>query len=397
MLILVLGSTGLILVGGFFESLTDRLREAYIYSQTGHLQVNRRGYSEKGLIDPFKYLIADSEKISEALEGKSHVRYTVPRLNFAGMLSTDKNSLSVIAVGVDPLKESRMSQTPYRDLFPAAGNLFGEDLDSKDPYGILVGEELRSALGLEIGDSVSFIVNRPEGAIDGADFHIRGIYTAGIKEVGERVIKMPMGTAQTLLGTPNQVHSLLVILDSTPLTYPVMDQLEEMMESEKWDLEIIPWADSGVLYKQSVSFLDRIYFVVQIIISIIFFFSIANTINMALFERMREYGTMMALGNERWVIFGMIFLEACMLGFLGGILGIILGAGVGHIVSSFGILMPPPPVSSGTIGGLLVLILLTPKILVGTFLISFFATVLSSIIPGYRGSHFPITHALGYV
>src|SRR4051812_7728545 len=78
--ILILGTTGLLLVGGFFNFMIDGLREQYIHSQTGHLQVNLQGYSDKGTSAPFKYLMKNASQVQREIESNPHVLYTVPSL-----------------------------------------------------------------------------------------------------------------------------------------------------------------------------------------------------------------------------------------------------------------------------------------------------------------------------
>lgn len=397
LMILILGSTGLILVGGFFSSLEDRLRETYIYSQTGHVRVNEKGYFEKGSLEPLEYMISNFPEVKEFIEGLPGVRFIAPRMTFDGLVSTDDRSMSVIAVGVDPAMENRMSGQKYRDEFLTGSFVEGGPLSSQDPYGILIGDGLAHALGVKVGDSLSFITTRKEGAIDGADFQVRGIFVVGIKEVGDRVIKMPLATAQKILGVSDQVHSILVFVNSTDQSEDFAKELNAQIQKRGFPLETILWRDQGPLYRQTKDFLDQINRVVQIIISIIFFLSIANTINMALFERMREYGTMMAIGNGQWVIFGVIFFEACFLGLMGSCLGLLFGLGLGAVITGVGIPMPPPPLVSASFNFLKISILWTPKILLDTFLIGFFATVLASFLPAYRASHLRITQALGYV
>ncbi|MBZ0090381.1 MAG: FtsX-like permease family protein, partial [Thermoanaerobaculia bacterium] len=131
-----------------------------------------------------------------------------------------------------------------------------------------------------------------------------------------------------------------------------------------------------------------------LIICVIFVFSIANTINMALFERIREFGTMMAIGNGRATIFMTIFLEAAILGALGPLLGMAMGVGLAHVISAIGIEVPPPPQSST---GYFAMITVNRELIFQTFALSMLATVISSILPAYRASRFRIVHALGYV
>lgn len=397
MMILILGSTGLITVGGFFGSMQDRLRETVIHSSYGHLQVSTLGYFDKGLINPHDYLMHNFEEHRRRIEAMPHVLYTVPRIKFGGMLSTDKNSLSVIAYGVDPAKEQRMSDHRYVSAkHPTVRIVEGQDLDLADPYGITLGVTLMKALGLKVGDSVSFITTRDGGAIDGADFRIRGVFETVLRDVGDRLIKMNLSTAENILAIPDQVHSLLVILDETTHTNVVKTELESHFRHTRAPLEVKTWLEQGTYYQQSKALMDRIYFVMEAILSIIFIFSISNTISMALLERIREYGTMMAMGNARGTIFEMIFLETTLLGLIGGLLGLIVAIGVSKLISTIGIEMPPLP-SMTTAGAYVADILVSPRLLIQTFLITFVATLVSSIIPGYRASHLNIVHALGYV
>lgn len=185
-------------------------------------------------------------------------------------------------------------------------------------------------------------------------------------------MKMNLESAQKLLNLPDKVHSLLAVLQETDKTDKIRNDLR---------------------YRQGKKMLDQIFATVQLIISVIFLLSIANTINMALTERMREFGTMMALGNSRGTIFMTIFLEAAFLAVLGSLFGLVVGSGISQIVSAIGIRITPPQATADYI----CTISLSPKLLASTFAISTVSTLISSIIPGYRASHFQITRALGYV
>lgn len=395
LLILVFGSSGLILVGGFFNNIIGGLREQFIHSQTGHLQVNREGYYQKGASAPFEYLMKDVARIQREIEAMPHVQYTVPRLKLGGMTSSENTSVAVLALGVDPAREQKMGSVKYQDAkYPSIHIAEGSDLDPSDPYGVILGKGLLKTLGLKIGDPVSFITTREAGALDGAEYHVRGSFETIFKEFDDRAMKIHLESAQKLWAVPDQVHGLLVILDETKNTDTVHHQLASYFKSSGLKLESITWEDQGQFYRQSKALLDKIYVTIRLIISLIFFFSIANTINMALFERMREFGTMMAIGNGRITIFMTVFLEAGLLGLIGSTLGLLIGIGIAKIVSAIGIEMPPPPMGSY---GYYAMISLSPELLLKVFSLSLISTLLSAIIPGYRVTHVSITKALGYV
>ncbi|MFO1463358.1 MAG: FtsX-like permease family protein [bacterium] len=393
--ILILGCTGLLLVGGFFQNLLEGYREQFIHSQSGHLQVNLAGYNSKGASAPLDYLMPDSQAVAQVLQSQPQVRFLVPRLKFGGMASTDKASIAVLAVGTDAEADRKMGLNKAANVdHPSVNLIAGKDLDSSDPYGVLLGKGLAEALSVKVGDRISFLTTRRAGAMDGAEMQVRGIFETIAKDFDDHAMKMNLATAQQLLDAPNQVHSLLVLLDDTSQTMPVQAALERAFRNFKPSVEILNWEEQGLFYRQSKEMLNKIYSTIQLIICVIFVFSIANTINMALFERIREFGTMMAIGNSRWTIFMTIFSEAMILGLLGSALGIAIGLGAAHLISAVGIEMPPPPQSST---GYFAMITVQPRLIVETFLISMLATAASSVIPAYRASRFTIIHALGYV
>ncbi|MDL1871595.1 ABC transporter permease [Deltaproteobacteria bacterium PRO3] len=392
--ILVLGCSGLVVVGGFFQNMIEGFGEVFIHSQTGHIQINAKGYHLHGTRAPLDFLIEDDKPIREILSANPRVSYAVPRLKLQGMASTGETGIAVLALGVDPILEKRMGQfqTSHRNV--ASTNIVeGSDLDASDPYGVVVGRGLLQSLGLKVGDALNFLTARKAGALDGAELRVRGVFETFIKDFDDRSMKMNLKTAQDILGLPNQIHSLLVILEDTADTETAKAELEGALKGRGVAAELYTWVEQGQYYRQSKDLLRQIYMTIQLIMCTIFFFSVANTTNMILSERMREFGTMMAMGNSRGVIFGMIFLETSILGLLGSCLGLLFATGVGYLLSAVGIPMQPPQAS----GVYICTISLSPEIYLQTFAISMGSTLLSSLIPGYRAAHFKIIHALGYV
>ncbi|MFO1464240.1 MAG: FtsX-like permease family protein [bacterium] len=392
--ILVLGCTGLILIGGFFDNMIEGFAEVFIHSQTGHLQVNAKGYQQKGARAPMDFLLNDVEQVEKIIMKNPAVTLIAPRLKFQGMVSSGETAVAVMALGVDSVAENKMGsfQTSGENM-PSTNIVAGRDLDRDDLYGVIVGKGLLDALGLKVGDGVSFLTTRREGALDGSEFHIRGVFETFIKDFDDRALKMNLKAAQGILGLNEEVHSLLVILDDTRKTERVRAELANALNLDKANLEMLSWVEQGQYYRQSKELLWQIYAIIQVIISIIFFFSIANTINMILLERMREFGTMMAVGNSRGVIFAMIFLETALLGLLGSVLGLLVGSGLAELVSMVGIPIHPPQAAANYY----CTITLSGPLLLKTFALSMVASLLSAIIPAYRVSHYPIIHALGYV
>ncbi|MBL7684678.1 MAG: ABC transporter permease [Deltaproteobacteria bacterium] len=395
LLILTLGSTGLLLVGGFFESLNINFQEQLIHTQLGHLQIHKKGFYEEGTSDPFKFLLSDISEIQNQIEKNPQVTLTLPRLIVSGMVKVNQSSIPVSALGVDAIREKKMGSYKGKSAMTEAVHFIqGQDLSAEDRYGVVLGKGLAESLDVKPGDVVNLVTTREGGAIDGAEYKVRGIFESAIKEFDDRTLKMNLEAAQEVMGAPNKIHSLLVLLNSTASTDAVQSMIDKKLQTFSQAIEVITWEKQGIILKQGKALTNKIYWVVKIIISAIFLLSIANTINMVVLERMREFGTMMAMGNSRAVLFSTIFLEVFYLSLLGSFMGLCLGWGFAHLISWIGIEMPPLPFSTT---GYYASIHLYPKLFLEVFGISFISSLLASIFPGYRASHYKIVDALGHV
>jgi putative ABC transport system permease protein len=395
--ILVLGGSGLIVIGGFFTDLMDGFREVFIHSQTGHLQVNARGYYRQGATDPFQFLIPDLARVQSEVETIPHVLFTAPRLSFSGMASSSAVTVGCMALGVDAKREQRMGGFQTNDQnVPSIRIVEGEDLDPREPDGVVLGMGLLASLGLKVGDSVGFVTTRPGGALDGAQFRVRGTFTTFIKEFDDRAMKMNLEKAQAILGTPNQAQSLLVVLDQTSRTDGVQETLLSRIRANRGELknlEVIPWHEMADYYHQSRALLDKIYATIQMVLLIVFVISIGNTINMAILERTREFGTMLAIGSGRVTVFGLILMEAFFLGLLGAGLGLLAGSGAAAVLSAVGIELTPPQAAQVYVTRVTV----TPPLLLQALLVALLSAVFAAVLPAYRICRTRIVESLGYV
>ncbi|HEX5035724.1 MAG TPA: FtsX-like permease family protein [bacterium] len=393
--VLGFGCVGMILIGGFFDNILQGLRDQIIHSQTGHLQVSALGYFDKGVTDPYAYLLRDVPAVAARIERVPHVLFTVPRLQVSGMASAGDATVPVTLLGTDADREKRMGSVKAGNSKTASVHIEeGRDLEVSDPYGAVLGKGLLSALGLKVGDSVTVLTTRESGAIDSAQYVVRGAFSTVMKDVDDRVMKVNIASARKLAGLGVVAHTLLAVLDDASRTEEIRDVLVHAFRESGFALEIRTWNEVQPAYGQSRQMLDRVFGVIQVIIAVVFFFSVANTLNMGLLERVKEFGTMRAIGNGRTLVFLTILLEVVFLGLVGAALGLAIGSGAAGIVSALGIEMPPPPQGSSPY---LAMISLSVPLLVRTFLIASFATLLSGIGPALHVARMRIVEALGYV
>ena len=385
LLSIIFGCVAIIVFGGFVDYSMWGLRESTIHSRLGHLQVYKAGYSEKGGTNPLAYTIEDYPRIRSIIEDEDHVDFVTSRLEFSGLIGGAENSVICVGKGVEPEKE--------RELGITVSIVEGEDLSSEEPEEGIIGKGLAEGLGVNIDDYLTILTSTAEGALNAVDLKLRGIFRTGVKEYDDVAVMVPMELAKTLLYTEN-VQSIVVVLDETENTDLVADNLRKEFSQANLDLEIKTWSDLATFYHQVVQLYGGIFWVVRLIILIIVIFSIANTMTMSVFERMREIGTIRAMGTKRRGVLSLFLMEGLILGALGGALGLAFGIIAAKLLSIKGIYIPPPPTMTE---GYTALINIVPKDLIFAFSLAVGTSLVSSIYPAFKAARLKVVDALRYI
>ncbi|ATE59116.1 ABC transporter permease [Thauera sinica] len=376
---IVFGVCGLILSGGFVEDIFVQLGEAIVHSQTGHIQVFRKDFLEKGTRQPEHYLIDKPEELARRISEQPTVAEVSARLNFAGLLNNGRRDLAIIGEGVEPAKEARLGT--YLKLIK------GRQLADEDAFGMLLGEGVAHSLGLKPGDSATLVMNTADGALNTLDFEIVGVFQSFSKDFDARAVRIPLAAARELMASPG-ANLLVVSLSRTEDTDAAKHAIETLLPA---GLESRNWRQLSDFYDKAVQLYDRQFGVLKLIILMMVLLSVANTVNMSTSERMAEFGTMLALGNTPGDVFRLIIIENVILGLIGAALGAAAGIVLALVISAFGIPMPPPPNANI---GYTAMIRLDMAMVATAFLIGLVATALAAILPARRVSRTHVVEAL---
>ena len=307
------GVIALMLAAGFIEWIFWATREGVAVTQLGHIQIVKPGYYENGQADPFAYLLPQQSPALSELQNMAGVRSVTPRLDFNGLVSHDENTLSFIAMGIDPAHDPSL-----RYLIIVQG----KQLTLNDPKGILMGVGLAADLGVKVGDMVVLLTSTRTGGINAIEAQIRGLASTSLKAYDDTMLRVPIDMARQLLRVSG-AHVWVTSLQDTAMTESVFKQLEIKPSLKAY--EIAPWTKLADFYNKTVELLTQQIAVVRLIIATIIVLSISNTMSMSVMERTVEIGTAMALGIRRRRILGLFLLEGLLLGVIGGICGIMLG------------------------------------------------------------------------
>ena len=264
-----------------------------------------------------------------------------------------------------------------------------------DPRGVTLGVGLARAFGVKPGDDLTLLSTTRAGSINALAVKVRGVWESGEKAYDDRFLRLGLPEVQRLLDVENgEVQSVVLLLDKTENTAAVRAAIDRLIRDKGLDLEVRTWEDLALRYHQVRELFGRIFGVLTLIVSIMVVFGITNTMTMAIFERTREIGTVMALGTRRRGVISMFVLEGVALGALGGVLGVLLGIGLAKAISAFGIQLPPPP---GSTRGFVVNIFIVPEVLMQAFRLSLVTAALASLYPAWRAARLNVVEALRHV
>ncbi len=383
---IISGLIGIIVFGGFIEYAFWGLRELTIRTQLGHIQIYKRGYSEKGVAEPSRYLIDNPDNVESAISEIPDVKMVTRRLTFSGLISTGEKTLTCKGIGIEVEKEGGISG--FETIVD------GRQLEPDMVDGGVVGIELMKGLGAKIGDYLTILTTTTDGVINAVEFRVVGVGQTGSQEYDSVFVKLPIRLVQNLLDTRG-AEKIVVFLNDTEAVKDVAPILEDTFKKRGLDLEFKLWSDLAIFYHRVVALYNGMFGVIKVIIGAIVFFSIANTMNMSIFERVREIGTLRAIGMTRAGVMRLFIIEGILIGIVGGLLGIIAGILAAYIINlSGGIYIPPPPAMTR---GYISFILIVPEIIIYALLSTVIVSALSSVYPAYKASRLKVVEALQHI
>lgn len=256
-----------------------------------------------------------------ALTTQPQVLAAAPRVYGYGLVSGTDHSAGADLLGIDPTREQQISRfhtrlTSGRFLNPQATDGANE---------VVLGEKLASTIAVEPGSEIILLTQAADGSMGNDLYTVVGILRTGSEAIDRGTVLMPLAASQELLSlTANRIHEIGVLTTTADMASAVAGRLESQfggtlpIRVRAWP-ELSPaLADYVQMNEGANTFLFAIIFLVAII-------GVMNTMLMAVFERTRECGVLMALGLRPMSMTLLIVLEASL---LAGV-SVALGAGLG--------------------------------------------------------------------
>jgi len=374
------GCVAFLLAGGFIAWIFQDMRESIIHSQLGHIQIVRPDYYEKGIADPYAYLLPAQSPEQTQVEHTDGFASLAPRLAFNGLVSHGEVTIAFAGEGIDPVRE--------RPISSRITIISGHDLTDANEPALLVGEGLAHSLGVKPGDTVVLLANAENGSPNAIEVKVSGTFATISKEYDDSALRLPIAQARKLMRVKGAT-SWVVLLERTQQTEKTVKQLRAVLPASGF--QVIPWNALADFYNKTVVLFSKQVSVVKIIIGVIIILTISNTQMMNVLERTSEIGTSLAIGQRRQFIMRLFLAEGLLIGIAGGIVGLVLGYVLAALISAVGIPMPPPPgMARGYIGQILINLSLASDAMI----LALVTTLVASIAPAWKASRMNIVDAL---
>ncbi len=288
------------------------------------LQVHAEGYQDDKKVED---VILDPAPIVDALRELPGVEGVGTRLNTFGLASHGNASQTVMLVGTDPSAEPDLSFYPEKIK---EGEWLPDTYDPEGRLPIVIGQAMAEKLEVELGDRVFLMVQGLTGDVAYAVYFVHGIFRTGINELDKNMAWVPIDSLRSVLAADverfsNAAHEVTVQIEPNYNLDLFTANAVAAVGERSQPLEVLNWQQMQPGIMQAIEMDDYFIYIMMIIIFAVVAVGIMNTLLMAVFERIREFGIMMSLGSKPAMIFKLVTLESLLLGLIGAIGGLLFG------------------------------------------------------------------------
>lgn len=390
LLLIVAGSVAILLTAGFIRYSFNGLREAIVRGGLGHLEVAPAQDLEASPLERSGFPgFAEWEKTRAQVEAAPHVLAAEGVIRLTGLVSKGDRTVAAMGLGVEPERERKMGF----ELKLRAGSYLPGTTPAEGEDAVVLGLGLARALGAQPGDLVTLTALTADNTLNAYDMTVAGLISTGLQDLDARFFKAHLASAQRLLGT-SSVSSLLIALDDTARTQEVAVLVRSRIAGGQPGLAVADWESRATFYGQVKALYSGIFWFLGSIVFALVCLATSNTLLMAVLERVREIGTLLALGTSRGQVAAIVILEALWLGLIGAALGNALGFGVASAINAMHVKMPPPP---GAAAGIDLRLVLAPSDFVLVAALMLLVVTVAAALPVWRAVRLRIVEALGHV
>lgn len=310
------------LIQGMTDDMAFNLKTYY----TGDVRVKHVDYEINERYNPM-HLTVDWESVKNALEQDESVDSFVPRITFPSIFYG--SNYSAVGVGANFAREAI-----FQDL---AGSLKAGRLPENGKNEMMMGAVLARDLKLKIGDKVTVMSTTAARGTNAITLKIVGLFAFPVGALNSKYFWVPLDRTQYFLRMEGGVQEVLIKLKEGVPSKDVAPLIKLAVEdSAGVEMDIRPWQELSTTYGM-LKMAQMVYNFVAMFFFLLGSTVIINTTMMVIYERMREIGTLGALGMHGRELIQLFFLEGTFISMIGSAIGVAIGIALTLWLSKTGI------------------------------------------------------------
>ncbi len=329
---ITVGLSACLLLVGWSNGILRQMIENAVSTRLGHLAVLAQGYQknpdvQRNLPDGGREIAATLERFPGA--------HASARIVGDGLLQSARRSSRVVLVGVDAMREARVS-TVSRALIEGHLPVAPATAGSRRLPGIAIGAAMAERLRVNLGDKV--VMHAP-GEVGLGAFRVSGIFRTSSSEFDRSHAYLRLEDAQRLMSLPDRVTEVAVRLDD-PDTLPAFHAFaaSELARAQpEAALEVLTWKEREPRLAAMLGLMAQMTWIIYGAVFVAMAFGIANALLMMVYERIREFGMLRALGLQSDRLLALVLLESILMTLVGTMLGLAVGLPLVSFLGTVGI------------------------------------------------------------
>lgn len=293
----------------FYNGMIEQRINSAIADELSHIQLHHPEFRKEYEI---KYDLPKGRKMLKMIDKEITIKAAAGRIIIKGMIASASGSSGITINGVMPKEENELTNLSKKII---KGSYFTPKTNE-----IILSEKLRKKLKLNLKKKTIITFQDKEGNLASAAFRITAIYKTINAPYDDSNVFVKITDVDSLAGIPNAINEIAVLLKSNT----ALDESQKKLRQEFPQTEIKNWMEISPELGLTISVGDQMVFIFMGIILLALAFGIVNTMMMAVLERTREIGMLLALGMNKFKIFMMIVLETLFLILAGCPVGMLL-------------------------------------------------------------------------
>tara|TARA_R110001583_G_scaffold159486_1_gene311324 strand:- start:2646 stop:3863 length:1218 start_codon:yes stop_codon:yes gene_type:complete len=283
-----------------------------VFKQLSHIQIHHPNFKED---NASKFTIPNTNEIVKQFKSDGRIASVSARVISTGMITSPTTASGVKIYGINP--DSEITQIALNKSV-----VKGSYFDSGKNNEILIGEKLAKKLKIKFKSKVVLTFTNVNSEIVSGAFRVGGIYKSKNISLDEVNVYVQQEYLRELLEfIPSESNEIAILVKDEEQLDAIKNYSKTVVPKGK----IEDWKELSPELGMIIESFNLYTYIISGIILLALTFGIINTMLMAVLERIRELGMLMAIGLNKRKIFVMIMLETFYLTVLGTPIGLLIG------------------------------------------------------------------------